>query len=62
MLHIGGTVTALIIAVIFMLFLNGDIGWALIYVIGGTAVISLVLFFISKRHFTATLSEISVVS
>ena len=62
MLHIGGTVTALIISVIFMLFLNGNIGWALIYVIGGTAVISLVLFFISKRHFTAILSEISGVT
>lgn len=58
-MHIGGTFTAIIIAVVFMLFLNGDIGWALIYLIGGTAVISLVLFFVSKRHFTATLSELS---
>lgn len=58
-MHIGGTFTAILISVIFMLFLNGDIGWALIYLIGGTAVISLVLFFISKRHFTAELSELS---
>lgn len=61
-MHIGGTFTALIISVIFMLFLNGDIGWALIYLLGGTAVVSLVLFFISKRHFTVNLSELSGVT
>ena len=58
-MHIGGTFTALMISVLFMLFLNGDIGWALIYLVVGTAVISLVLFFVSKRHFTAELSELS---
>lgn len=58
-MHIGGTFTAIMISVIFMLFLNGDIGWALIYLIGGTSVISLVLFFVSKRHFTVELSELS---
>ena len=58
-MHIGGIFTSIFISVMFMLFLNGDIGWALIYLIGGTAVISLVLFFISKRHFTAELSELS---
>ena len=58
-MHIGGTFMAISISVVFMLFLNGDIGWALIYLIGGTAVISLVLFFVSKRHFTAELSELS---
>ena len=58
-MHIGGTFTAMFIAVMFMLFLNGNIGWALIYVIGGTAVISLVLFFVSKRHFSIELSELS---
>lgn len=61
-MHIGGTFTALIISVLFMLFLNGDIGWALIYLIGGTSVVSLVLFFVSKRHFTAELSELSGVT
>lgn len=61
-MHIGGTFTALIISVIFMLFLNGDIGWALIYLLGGSAVFSLVMFFISKRHFTAELSELSGVT
>lgn len=59
MLHIGSTVTAIAISVIFMLFLNGDIGWALIYILGGTAVISAVLFFISKRHISVQLSELS---
>lgn len=50
---------AILISVFFMLFLNGDIGWALIYIIGGTAVISLALFFASVRHYTVTLSELS---
>lgn len=59
MLHIGGTFTALIIAVIFMLFLNGDIGWALIYILGGTAVISAALFIISRRHISVQLTELS---
>lgn len=59
MLHIGGTFTALIIAVIFMLFLNGDIGWALIYILGGTAIISAVLFLISRRHISIQLTEMS---
>ena len=58
-MHIGGTLTAIAIAVVFMLYLNGDIGWALIYILGGTAVLSLVLFFISKRHFKVKLSELS---
>ena len=58
-MHIGGTLTAIAIAVVFMLYLNGDIGWALIYILGGTAVLSLVLFFISMRHIKVKLSELS---
>lgn len=58
-MHIGGTLTAIAIAVVFMLYLNGDIGWALIYILGGTAVLSLVIFFISLRHFKVKLSELS---
>lgn len=62
LMHIGGTFTALIISVIFMLFLNADIGWAFIYLLGGTAVASLVIFFVSKRHFMVELSELSGVT
>lgn len=61
-MHIGGTFTTLLIAVVFMLFLNGDIGWALIYIMGGTAVMSVTFFLISKMHFTAELSELSGVT
>lgn len=61
-MHIGGTFTAMVISIVFMLFLNGDIGWALIYILGGTTVVSLVLFFISKRHFTVKLGELSGVT
>lgn len=61
-MHFLGTFMTLVLAVIFMLFLNGDIGWALIYLLGGTAIASLVIFFISKRHFKAELSELSGVS
>lgn len=50
---------ALIIAVIFMLFLNGDVGWVLIYILGGSAVISAALFLISRRHISIKLSELS---
>lgn len=62
MLHIGGLFGAMLIAVVFMLFLNGDIGWALIYILGGTAVASLVMFLISKRHFTVEPEELSGVT
>lgn len=62
MLHIGGVFTTLVIAVVFMLFLNADIGWALIYIIGGTAIASLALFFISNRRFRITLTELSGVT
>lgn len=61
-MHIGGTLTAIAISVVFMLYLNGDIGWALIYIIGGTAILSLVIFFISQCHFKAKLSELSGVT
>lgn len=61
-MHIGGTLTAIAISVIFMMYLNGDIGWALIYIIGGTAVLSLVIFFISLRHFKVKLGELSGVT
>lgn len=61
-MHIGGTLTAIAISVVFMLYLNGDIGWALIYILGGTAVLSLVIFFISKRHLSVKLSELSGVT
>lgn len=59
MLHIGGLIAALAISVLFTLFLNGDVGWALIYTIGGTAVISAVLFLVSRRHISIKLSELS---
>lgn len=62
MLHIGGLFGAMLIAVVFMLFLNGDIGWALIYILGGTAAASLVMFLISMRHFTAEPEELSGVT
>lgn len=50
---------AIMIAFMFMRFLNGDIGWALIYVLGGSSIASVVIMLISERHFTAKLNEIS---
>lgn len=61
-MHIGGTFTAIMIAVVFTLFLNADIGWALIYILGGTAVASVTVFLISKRHLEVKLSELSGVT
>lgn len=62
MTHISGYVQALIFSAMFVVFINANIGWAMVYIIGGSVVISLVTFLISKRRFTVGLRELSGVA
>lgn len=60
--HISGYIQALLFSAIFLIFINADIGWALIYIIGAAVVVSLTTFLISKRRFTVKLRELSGVT
>ncbi len=51
MRHISSYIQALFFAVMFLLFINGSIGWALIYVIVGISVLSVASLLISRGHF-----------
>lgn len=62
MTHIPGYIQALIFAALFMLFINGEIGSALIYAILLANLISTALILLSKNHFTATLHSLSGVT
>ncbi len=62
MTHIPGYIQALIFAVLFMLFINGEIGSILIYAILLANLVSTVLILLSKKHFTATLHSLSGVT
>lgn len=62
MTHISGYVQALLYAALFTVFINANIGWALIYIIGAAIVTSITTFLISRKRFTVKLKEISGVS
>lgn len=62
MTHIPGYIQAAFFAVLFMLFISGDIGSALLYAIIIANIISTVLLLISKKHFSATLCSLSGVT
>lgn len=59
MTHLASIIQALFFAALFVTFLNADIGWAMIYIIGGVSVISSVLLFLSKKRFKAELRPLS---
>ena len=59
MTHLASFIQALFFAALFLTFINGDIGWAMVYIIGGIALLSAVLLFLSKKHFKAELHELS---
>lgn len=59
MTHLAGIIQALFFAAVFVMFLNADIGWAMIYIIGGVSVISSALLFLSKKRFKAELLPLS---
>lgn len=59
MTHLASYIQALFFAALFMTFINADIGWAMIYIIGGISLLSSVSLFLSKKHFKAELRELS---
>lgn len=59
MTHISSYVQALLFAALFTVFINADIGWALIYIIGAAVVISVTTFLISRKRFTVKLRDFS---
>lgn len=62
MTHIPGYLQAAVFAAVFMLFINGEIGCLLLYVIIGANIISIVITLISKKRFTAVLHSLSGVT
>lgn len=62
MTHIPGYIQAAFFAVLFMLFISGEIGSAILYAIIIANVVSTVLLLISKKHFSATLCSLSGVT
>ena len=59
MTHIPGYLQAMIFAALFMLFINGEIGSVLLYVLAGANILSAALLIISRKRFTATLRSLS---
>lgn len=59
MTHIISYFQALLFSALFLVFINAEIGWALIYVIGTAIVVSVTTFLISRKRFTVELRELS---
>lgn len=59
MTHLASIIQALFFAALFVTFINADIGWAMVYIIGGISLLSAVSLFLSKKRFKAELHELS---
>lgn len=59
MTHIASYVQALAFAVLFLIFISGSVGWALIYVLVGMAAFSVAVTLASKRRFSVSLSDMT---
>lgn len=59
MTHIGSYIQILLFSSLFLVFISGDIGWALIYTVGAIIFVSLALILLSKNHFSAEITELS---
>ena len=59
MTHIASYVQALAFAVLFLIFISGSVGWALIYVLVGMAAFSVAVTLVSKRRFSVSLSDMT---
>lgn len=55
MTHIASYIQALAFALLFLVFINGSIGWALVYVLVGVGLLSALTCVFSRRHFTVEL-------
>lgn len=62
MTHIVSYFQALFFSVLFLVFINAEIGWALVYIIGASIAVSVTTFLISRKNFTAGLRELSGVA
>lgn len=56
MRHLSSYIQTLFFAVLFLLFISGSIGWAIIYAVVGVGVFSVVTLLVSLKHFTVRLS------
>lgn len=59
MRHLSSYFQALMFAVVFLLFISGSIGWALIYTLAGTGIASVVLLFCSRKNFRVSAECVS---
>ena len=55
MTHIPSYIQALAFSVLFLVFINGSIGWALVYVLAGVGLLSALTCAFSRKHFTVEL-------
>lgn len=55
MTHIASYIQALAFALLFLVFINGSIGWALVYVLVGVGLLSALTCVFSRKHFTVEL-------
>lgn len=59
MMHITGYISAIFLSAILLIFINGEIGRALVYTISIAVIISIVLTIISRKHFTVKMEDLS---
>lgn len=59
MTHIASYIQALAFALLFLIFINGSIGWALVYVLVGAGALSALSCVLSRKHFTVELKPLA---
>lgn len=59
MIRIGGYIGGLILSAILLIFINGEIGRALVYTISTAVIISIAVAVISRKHFTVKMEGLS---
>lgn len=59
MRNIAGYFSAIFLGAILLIFINGEIGRALVYTIGIAVIISIVLAVVSRKHFTVKMESLS---
>ena len=59
MKHTMGYIQALVFAALFMLYINGGMGWAVIYAITGAAAASIISCAVSLNHFAVEVKNLS---